>query len=90
MSGEVMRQWHLPDGASCLQAELVVIRCALRYSLDHHFPQVIIHTDFQASIQALRNTQPLDDIHLLTSTLFKSSDWSRVTARSPTTGFPAM
>ncbi|KAG0719567.1 hypothetical protein GWK47_050197 [Chionoecetes opilio] len=69
VSGQTTKQWRLTDGASCLQAELVAIRGALHHALESHSPHVIIHTDSKFSIQALKDTQPQDNIHLLTSTL---------------------
>ncbi|KAG0713577.1 hypothetical protein GWK47_015910 [Chionoecetes opilio] len=69
VSGQTTKQWRLTDGASCLQAELVAIRGALHHALESHSPHVIIHTDSKSSIQALRDTQTQDNIHLLTSTL---------------------
>ncbi|KAG0726792.1 hypothetical protein GWK47_004182 [Chionoecetes opilio] len=69
VSGQTTKQWRLTDGASCLQAELVAIRGALHHALESHSPHVIIHTHSKSSIQALRDTQPQDNIHLLTSTL---------------------
>ncbi|KAG0730005.1 Ribonuclease HI [Chionoecetes opilio] len=69
VSGQTTKQWRLTDGASCLQAELVAIRGTLHHALESHSPHVIIHTDSKSSIQALRDTQSQDNIHLLTSTL---------------------
>ncbi|KAG0703356.1 hypothetical protein GWK47_024867 [Chionoecetes opilio] len=67
--GQTTKQWCLTDGASCLQAELVAIRGAFHHALESQSPHVIIHTDSKSSIQALRDTQSQDNIHLLTSTL---------------------
>ncbi|KAG0720302.1 hypothetical protein GWK47_048812 [Chionoecetes opilio] len=55
---------QLPPGM-----KIVAIRSALHHALESHSPHVIIHTDSKSSIQALRDTQPQDNIHLLTSTL---------------------
>ncbi|KAG0727184.1 hypothetical protein GWK47_035186 [Chionoecetes opilio] len=72
VSGQATKQWHLTDGANCLQAELVAIRGALHHALESHSPHVIIYTYSKSSIQALRDTQPQDNIHLLTSTLLQA------------------
>ncbi|KAG0715531.1 hypothetical protein GWK47_011776 [Chionoecetes opilio] len=73
----------------CLQAELVAIRGALHHALESHSPHVIIHTDSKPFVQALRDTQPQDNIHLLTSTLLRPNDWLHVAAKSPPNWVPS-
>ncbi|KAG0725888.1 hypothetical protein GWK47_037690 [Chionoecetes opilio] len=68
VSGQATKQWHLTDGASCLQAELAAIRDALHHALESHFPHVIIQQT-QNPLSSPSETQPQDNIYLLTSTL---------------------
>ena len=70
--GEVTRQWRVSNGASSLQTELVAIRGALDYILELRPRSALIATDSKASLQALRRSQPLDNISLLTSIFYRA------------------
>lgn len=62
---------RLSNGTSILQAELYAIKLALTYTLTtkHTFIHVLI--DSLSAVHALQKTHHLDNIHLLTTILFK-------------------
>ncbi|XP_027239489.2 uncharacterized protein [Penaeus vannamei] len=62
---------RLSNGASILQAELYAIKLALTYTLTTEHTIIHILTDSLSAVYALQKTHHLDNVHLLTTILFK-------------------
>lgn len=62
---------RLSNGASILQAELYAIKLALTYAPTTEHTIIHILTDSLSAVYALQKTYHLDNVHLLTTILFK-------------------
>ncbi|XP_076059871.1 uncharacterized protein LOC143036414 [Oratosquilla oratoria] len=58
---------RVSDSASSLQAEAVAMQGALEHALVSHSNSVVIHTDSLSLISCLQQTEPDDNVHLLTN-----------------------
>ena len=59
-------KWRVSNGASSFQTELVAIRGALEHGSSHQPVSPLIATDSKSALQALKNSSPTENRHLLT------------------------
>ena len=59
--------WRTSNSCSTLQTELAAIKQTLAYSIANEQGPVVIHTDSRSSLQALQQTNPKENRHLIHS-----------------------
>ena len=68
-SNNFTASWRVSNNCSSLQAELIAIKEALQYSVDHESKSAIIHTDSMSSLQILQKRDFSNNIGLTTNIL---------------------